>query len=170
MNCLELSWHQQLEKQLPMDNSPYLFQSRYFAISELGIHLLRSGYNYNTVTYPEISGLEVRKGHELKNWIIVMIFGILLTGYALFDIFQIYQLFNNSIIYRMHVVRMIIPILPISLGVYSIWISSRKSWILLVKSKHVQHLSLKEYVEKNTLNEFIESLRSFYPSTTIYGL
>jgi len=153
-----------------MNNSPYLFQSRYFAISAQGIHLLRSGYNYKTMTYPEISGLEVRKGHELKNWVFVMIIGIILTGYGLFDIFQIYQLFNNPTIPRVYIERMIIPFFPLLLGIYSFWIASRKSWILQVKSKQVQHLSLKEFVEKNTFNEFVESLRSFYPSTTIYGL
>ena len=99
-----------------------------------------------------------------------MIIGIILTSYGLFDIFQIYQLFNNPTIHRVYIERMIIPFFPLVLGVYSIWISSRKSWVLLVKSKHVQHLSLKEHVEKNTLNELSESLRSFYPSTTIYGL
>jgi len=153
-----------------MNNNSYLFQSRYFAISAQGIHLLRSGYNYKTVTFSEVSSMEVRKGHELKNWVFVMIIGILLAGYALFDIFQIYQLFNNPTIHRVYIERMLIPIFPLALGLYSIWIASRKSWILLVKSKQGQHLSLKEYVEKNTFNEFVESLRSFYPSTTIYGL
>lgn len=54
---------------------PYLFQTEEFGISDHGIHLLRSGFNYRTINFEEIKRIQIGKGKELHNWWIIFVIG-----------------------------------------------------------------------------------------------
>ena len=53
----------------------YNFKTREFAVSDVGIHLLRSGYNYQTVPFSHIKQIIIEKGKETPNWIGVFLLG-----------------------------------------------------------------------------------------------
>jgi len=49
--------------------STYNFETREFAVSDAGIHLLRDRYNYRTIRFSEINQITIEKGKETPNWI-----------------------------------------------------------------------------------------------------
>ncbi|HEY8936830.1 MAG TPA: hypothetical protein VIM65_16490 [Cyclobacteriaceae bacterium] len=56
----------------------YYFRTREFAVSDTGIHLLRGGFNYATITFDQIHKIEIGKGRELNNWFAILIIGLIL--------------------------------------------------------------------------------------------
>ncbi len=64
----------------------YSFATDEIGVSDEGIHLLRSGYNYETIPYAEISRVRICRGREVNNWfllftigLVVLVAGIILT-------------------------------------------------------------------------------------------
>lgn len=49
--------------------STYNFETREFAVSDAGIHLLRDRYNYRTIRFSDIRQIVIDQGKETPNWI-----------------------------------------------------------------------------------------------------
>jgi hypothetical protein len=60
----------------------YNFQTEEFGVSESGIHLLRSGFNYKTITLSEIDRIRIERAKEIHNWWLVFIIGSALIGFG----------------------------------------------------------------------------------------
>jgi hypothetical protein len=56
----------------------YLFRTREFGVSDVGIHLLRSSFNYQTIHWDDITSVRIEKGREVRNWGIVFLLGMLI--------------------------------------------------------------------------------------------
>jgi hypothetical protein len=54
----------------------YHFETEEFGISDESIHLLRSGYNYETIPYSNVQRVRVYRGKELNNWLIILLIGL----------------------------------------------------------------------------------------------
>lgn len=59
------------------NNIHYVFKTREFAISDLGFHLLRSGYCHKTVPFSGIKEVQIERGFEIHNWLVILILGLL---------------------------------------------------------------------------------------------
>jgi hypothetical protein len=137
----------------------HLFFTAQFGLSPEGIHLLRNGYNHTTVVFKDITDIEVRSGMEMKNWIWVLIVGIVLAGYGLLDIAKVFNIFNDSSTTRIHIERIVVPLFPLLLGIYSIVIAFRKTKVMIVKTNDKSYyLSLREIIKSNQLNYFLDEL------------
>lgn len=55
----------------------YNFETEQFGISDVGIHLLRSRYNYETYEFKDIDQITVVRGKQVYNWIVLFTLGIL---------------------------------------------------------------------------------------------
>lgn len=62
----------------------YNFETREFAVSDAGIHLLRDRYNYQTIPFSEIKRAVIEKGKETPNWIGATLLGTAML-YAAID-------------------------------------------------------------------------------------
>jgi len=62
----------------------YNFETREFAVSDAGIHLLRDRYNYRTIRFSEIRRIVIEKGKETPNWIGAFMLGTAIL-YAAID-------------------------------------------------------------------------------------
>lgn len=116
--------------------NPYKFETEQFGISDTAIHLLRSGFNYETISFDVVEEIYIGEGRQLKNWIIVCLFGIslVLVGcYTLYNIF--YDLFIGHQL-RFYIQELLIPVGPFLAGVYCIYISFKHGWIMKVKTKN----------------------------------
>src|SRR5690349_15080427 len=111
----------------------YIYEAEKFAVSENGLHLLRNRFNYETISWNTIETVEVRDGKDLRNWLWVLFVGVALAGYATYDIFYIFFIFNDPTVRRIYVERLVIPVIPLSLGLYSIFIALRNTRVIVIK-------------------------------------
>jgi hypothetical protein len=133
----------------------YLFQSAEFAVSDNGIHLLRSGFNYKTIRWGEVDSIKIRKGKELNNSWIIFLFGlIVLTTGAYLTIRTVDILVHKEPAERY--VKMLLFLLIPVIGVYFVYNSMRTGIIMSVNySAHKKEMfPLNEIIRQNRLNEF----------------
>ena len=94
----------------------YTYEAEKFAVSDNGLHLLRNRFNYETILWNTIESIEVRDGKDLRNWLWVLFVGVVLAGYAIYDVFHILFIFNDPNVHRIYVERLVVPVIPLSLG------------------------------------------------------
>ncbi|MDB5249078.1 MAG: hypothetical protein JWQ40_3472 [Segetibacter sp.] len=58
----------------------YKFETAQLGISEPGIHLLRSVYNYQTIPFESIDTIVIKTGRQIRKWLLSLIFGIVLVS------------------------------------------------------------------------------------------
>jgi hypothetical protein len=129
------------------------------------MHLLRDRFNYETIPWNAIDNIEVHNGKDLKNWLWVLVVGAALSIYALWDIFQILYIFRDPNTHLIYVERLVIPVIPLSLGVYSIFIALRNTRVMKVKSATKFHyLSLRDIIKRRQFMEFVGYMEMSHPS------
>jgi len=74
-----------------------IFRDKYFEVSESGLHLLRNGFRYRSIALSDIQLVWLGKGKSIKNWIALLILGIILTGGALLFAYSIWNFFNDPL-------------------------------------------------------------------------
>lgn len=113
--------------------STYTFQTAAFGLSDAGIHLFRSGYNYKTLPYPDIRRAILKKGTAIKNWLLILVAGLALMTFAVYQAAHLYHLFMDPDVHQVYIQSILLPVLPLILGNYCIYISLRRTTILKVK-------------------------------------
>lgn len=136
----------------------YKYTAEKFGINNKGLHLLRNKFNFKSYKLTDINEIRINRGFDLKRWFITLTFGLILLAFALFDSFKIISIVRNpeGVIY---IERLLIPLFPFALGLYSLLISLRKATImtaLLNGKKH--HFSLRQLDKKEKTQEFIAYL------------
>jgi hypothetical protein len=111
----------------------YTYEAEKFAVLENGLHLLRNRFNYETIFWNTIETVEVRDGKDLRNWLWVLFVGVALAGYAIYDIFYILFIFNDPNTREIYVERLVLPVIPLALGLYSIFIALRNTRVMVIK-------------------------------------
>ena len=122
----------------------YLFQNRDFGITELGIHLLRNGYNYKTLSFSDISSVEITRGNVLKNRMLLMIIGSGMLLFACYHFFRIYIFFNTAVGESFNVEEILIAFSLLTLGTYILYASFKQELILKVRSGQQFKFSIKD--------------------------
>lgn len=146
------------------NGSVYAYEAEKFAVSEEGLHLLRNRFNYETISWNTIASLEIRNGKDLKNWLWVLFVGVVLAGYAIYDIYHIFFIFNDPNVHRIYVERLVIPVIPLSLGVYSIFIALRNSRVMVINgASKTYFLSLRYLIKRSQYSEFITFMQKKNP-------
>jgi hypothetical protein len=62
----------------------YLIKSTYFSVSRKGIHLMRNGFNYETIQYDSIKKVSIERKNEVYNWLASLVFGIFIFGLGMY--------------------------------------------------------------------------------------
>lgn len=140
--------------------SKYTFQTASFGLSDEGIHLLRSGYNYKTLPYPDIRKATLKRGVTIKNWLIILVSGMALMGFAVYQSAHVYRQFLDPTVPAVHLESIVLPLLPLLLGNYCIYISLKRTTILKVKYRGGKtKLSLKNIVINNEADQLAAFLQ-----------
>lgn len=109
----------------------------------------------------DIDSIELRDGKDLRNWLLVFLIGIALTAYAIFDCWNIYRILTDPQVHHVEIFRLIVPVIPLLLGCYSIVIALRKTKVLIVTGKKSRHyLSLREIIKQKQFKSFTDHLRT----------
>ncbi len=113
--------------------SLYKFTTDQFGISESGIHLLRSGYNYKTIVFSEMESISIGKGKQISNWIIALAFGMLLVFAGLYvwvHVFHAY--FFRDDVHVFYIEQLAFPVIPLIIGSYAIFVSLKTGMTISV--------------------------------------
>src|SRR4051812_16719974 len=111
--------------------SSYLFLTTEFGVSNAGIHLLRSGFNYETILWHKINSIKIEKGKELHNWIIIFLIGsalLIIGGYL--SIRALDTVFNEG---SLKSIKMLAFLLIPCLGGFFIYNSLQTGLLIKIK-------------------------------------
>lgn len=139
----------------------YFLQTREFGLSEKGIHLLRSGFNYETIDYNDIRELTIRRDKEANNWVLLLIIGVLMLMFSIWYSFRLFGVLENGEVKVIHIEELIVPVLPCLFGLIFIYSSTRNGTImsLTTTSGKRKRLSLGELEKNNMLDELKHHFR-----------
>jgi hypothetical protein len=139
----------------------YLFHNKELGLSEEGIHLLRNGFNYETIAYSDINHVEILKGNALKNRMILLIAGLGLIGFGIYLILGIVDVFGpESQVRTVYIEGLLLPILPFLIGSYCLYAALKKETILIISGKKKAKCSLATFEKSDQLNEIQKLLKS----------
>jgi hypothetical protein len=146
----------------------FTFQTSQFGIASDSIHLLRNGFSHKTIPITSIQSIDIKTAKDMKNWWWVLTIGLLLVGFAIWDIGQIFGILTDKSTYKVYAERLVIPAIPFMLGAYSIIIALRNTRVMIVKASGKSHyLSLRELVKQKQLDAFLTHLQSKYSGVNI---
>ena len=144
----------------------FKFTSTHFAVSENGIHLLRNGFNFETVDFHEMDSLQIGRGKIINNWLLDLIFGLVLfvTGaYVLYCV--LYEYFIGTTIHTFYDVQFLFPIFPLIVGTYLIYLSLKKGLILKISSpKKVKTIAIEKLNDDLDIQDLIQYFYSHQPT------
>jgi hypothetical protein len=144
----------------------YTYETDQFGISEKSIHLLRNCFNYQTIDCSQVQRLVIRKGMEHKNWILILSIGIALLTFVVIDSLTVYNYWNTARV--IYIERLLIPLFPFLLGLYSVIISIRKSMVMIVHDeKKRYYFSLRQLTRKKQYEAFVNEIKGLFPLTRI---
>ena len=140
--------------------SHYTFETARFGLSDEGLHLLRSGHIYKTLAYRDIRRATLKKGVAIKNWLLVLLLGVGLISFAVYQASHLYHLFMNPGEHTVNLVSILLPVLPLLLGNYCIYVALKRTTILKVKFHGGKaKLPLDELVNSNEAAPFTAFLQ-----------
>ena len=115
----------------------YKFETDKFGLSETGIHLLRSRYNYETIEFSSIDQIRFEKGKQIKNWLFTLLFGVALIAVGLYVLYHVlYEYFIGNRVHVFYIEQFAFPVLPLLVGTYCIYISLKTGFILRIITKN----------------------------------
>lgn len=141
--------------------TPYKFTTNEFGISETGIHLLRSNFNYKTIEFKDITLVEIKNGKLINNWMLILLLGIGLISFSLYCVYRLVIAFNDDSVRHIYIEQIILPLLPFLLGGFCLNTSARNGMIINIRYNGKDSSYPLEYlIKKNEYEDFIDYLIS----------
>lgn len=148
----------------------YHFETKEFGISDTGIHLLRSRFNYETIEFTQLESLRVEKGKELNNWVVVLIIGLALVSFGVYYCLRMYDILDTGAVRVVNIEELLVPLLPLLMGGYCVYSSTRNGIILRVRTVKgkAEKFPLKELEEDDKLNALKDFLKGKLTARATY--
>src|SRR5687768_14504143 len=139
----------------------YYFETREFGVSDHGIHLLRSRFNYETIEFNQVDSLTIERGKELNNWVAILIMGIALVSFSIYYSLRLFNIIDNNEVNVIYIEELLVPLIPFMLGGYCLYSSMRNGSILRVRTikNKTDKFPLKELEKDNKVRQFQEFLK-----------
>jgi hypothetical protein len=139
----------------------YHFETREFGVSDDGIHLLRSRFNYETIKFDEVDSLTIEKGKELNNWLIILLIGLALVSFSVYYSWRLVDVIGNAEVNVISIEEILVPLIPFMLGGYCLYSSTRNGIILRIRTvkDKMDKFPLKEFERENKLVLFQSFLK-----------
>jgi hypothetical protein len=138
----------------------YNFQTGEFGISNHGVHLLRSGFNYKTITFSELKRIKIEKGKELHNWWLVFIMGAALIGVGVYLSLGAITILIEGNVSPRHAKMILLLLIPVA-GGYFVYNSFQTGLVLKIYCVNGDKdmFPLREIVKEGKLKEFKRFLK-----------
>lgn len=139
----------------------YYFETREFGVSDDGIHLLRSRFNYETIQFNQIDSLTIEKGKELNNWLAILAIGLALVSFAIYYALGLFRVIDNDEVDLIYIEEILVPLIPFMVGGYCLYSSTRSGIILRLRTikKKTDKFPLREFEQEDKLRPFQEFLK-----------
>jgi hypothetical protein len=139
----------------------YFLETREFGLSEKGIHLLRSGFNYETIDYNDIRELTIKRDREVNNWLLLLIIGLMMLLFSAWYSWRLLSVLENGEVKVVSIQELVVPVLPCLFGLIFIYSSTRNGTImsLTTNSGKRKRLSVSQLEKTNTLDELKHRLK-----------
>lgn len=139
----------------------YLIETREFGLSDKGIHLLRSRFNYQTIDYNAIDELVIEKGKELNNWALLLVIGLGLLLFSFWYSFRLFKILDRSEVRVIYIEEIIVPVIPFLAGLYFMYSSTRNGITMKARTKGTwqKKLSLADIEKDKNMDKLTSILR-----------
>lgn len=139
----------------------YLIETREFGLSDKGIHLLRSRFNYQTIDYNAIDELVIEKGKELNNWALLLVIGLGLLLFSFWYSFRLFKILDRSEVRVIYIEEIIVPVIPFLAGLYFMYSSNRNGITMKARTKGTwqKKLSLADIEKDKNMDKLTSILR-----------
>lgn len=139
----------------------YYFETKEFGISDNGIHLLRSRFNYETIEFNQIDHLIIEKGKELNNWLAILVLGLTFVSFSVYYSLKLFNIIDNNEVNVIYIEEILVPLIPFMFGGYCLYSSTRNGVILRFKTikNKTNKFPLKEFEKNNKLKAFQDFLK-----------
>jgi hypothetical protein len=142
--------------------SKYLFKTDEAEFYEHGIDLLRSGYTYSQIEYSHVYKATLKRGHIIKNWVLLLSFGIVLILTAVLIILPFLNLYVETreisvfLFWRgSRAFGLVVVIFLFFFGIYSVVLSLRFAVTLrLYVGNRMFYLSLEKIEKEGNIEGF----------------
>jgi hypothetical protein len=151
----------------------YDIESKDFALSSEGIHLLRNRFNYKTISFYDIHKATFTKAVETKNVVLTLIVGALLVAFAVFQAIGVYEEFYDPSVHHIYIESILLPVLPLLVGFYCVYLGVKKIPLLIIELENEKHkLSLRDIIDSGRMEALETYLKErlrekFYDSTAL---
>ncbi|AHM59510.1 hypothetical protein D770_06235 [Flammeovirgaceae bacterium 311] len=141
--------------------SKYHFQTEKAGFSDQGLHLLRNRFNFKTIPYKAINSIEITQGWEVNNWLILLLLGLTLIVFAFIAALSVYLDYIDPGVHRIHTERILMILLPILIGYFSIYSALQRGEVLWVSTNSNKlKLPLKALHKSGKREEFVQFLKN----------
>ena len=131
----------------------YDFESKDFALSPQGVHLMRNRFNYKTINFHDVYQATFTRGVETKKPVFTLIAGVLLIAFAVYQSISVYEDFHDPNVSQIYIESIAATVLPTLVGFYCIYIAIKKVPLLIIELNDEKHkLSLQDIINSGRLH------------------
>jgi hypothetical protein len=140
-----------------MKISSYKFETDQIGVSDHAVHLLRSGFNFDTLEFTTIDKITIEKGRQVNNWLLLLVVGLGLLGFGVFTAIKVvYEYFFANNFQRFYIEQFVIPVLPLAFGLSSIFYSLKTGAVLKISIKQkTKQFPIDELRKKSQMEAFV---------------
>ncbi len=131
----------------------YLFKTAELGITENGIHLLRSGFNYRTIEWADVRSVRIEKGMLSYNWLAVLCIGLLVISVGIYVGSMIFHVGTES---RQAARLMSGALMILIAGFYFTYSSLERGFLFKIThgNKKEERFPLRELIARQQISEF----------------
>ena len=139
----------------------YKFETDQFGLSSEGVHLLRSRYNYETITFSQITKIRFERSRIVNNWMILFLSGLSAVAFSVYYVLILFEVFNDDRVHSIYIEEVMVPFFLLIFGVFMIYSSIRTGTMMIVSyGKKTRRLSLEKLKKENKLDDFIREFNT----------
>ncbi|MGC3946417.1 MAG: hypothetical protein QM762_18165 [Chryseolinea sp.] len=141
----------------------YYFKTEEFGISDEGFHLLRSGFNYKTIMFSEITRIRIERGKELHNWWLVLILGLGLLALGVYMSLGAIRILLRENLSPRHAKLSLLLLIPV-VGGYFVYNSFQTGLVIKIDCADGEKdmFPLRNIIKGQKLNELIAFLSASF--------
>ncbi|UOQ73720.1 hypothetical protein [Hymenobacter cellulosilyticus] len=138
-------------------------------MDEHSIYFLRNRFRYASLPLREAT-LYVQRGADIRNWRLMLAFGLGLIGFGLWYAGLIVAFFRSDAGGRIYIEEIVVPVIPVLLGIFAVVMALRRGPVLRVQeaSGASRTVSLRAVEKNGRLTRLLDFLQAQVPAGQLH--